>query len=213
MNQLLLATVLLSATADIEDGSLLVLENSNKPVIAYTKSTITHVAVILLRDDMPWVYEATPAKVRRVRLASYYDEIAELDARRKDKTRVWLLQPKRPYAAADLKSMKTYMESQLDRRYSVKGYVRGKQSDGIHCAEFASSALAKTSRFEFDEQHHAISPAELYRHVKHQHGSAKRIAMPEPKIEESWCSGAWRQCFSFREWCVWASYETWMFCR
>lgn len=213
MSQLLLLAVLVPAAVDIPDGSLLVLKDSNKPVTRWTGSDITHVAVIVEHDNRKWVYEATPAKVRRVSLLNYCAEIAELNTRRKKQTRVLMLKPKQPYTTNQLEVMRKYMTTQIGRRYSIKGYVRDRQVDGIHCAHFASSALSSTGRFEFPEEHFAISPAEFFDHVKSQHKPPVAITIKPRVAEESWCSRSCRQWGAFLSWCNWACYETWTFCR
>lgn len=213
MNQLLLLTMLVPGAVDVQDGSLLVLKNSNKPVVRWTGSDITHIAIVVSKGGQPWVYEATPAKVRQLPLPSYWKELAELNTRREPKTSVLLLRPKAPYPTEQIQIMKRYMESQLGRRYSIKGYVRDKQSDGIHCAEFASSALARTGRFEFEEAHHSISPAEFYSQVKQQHKTPVRLTFKPTASKDTWCSQSWKRWTDFSSWCGWAWYESWTFCR
>ena len=51
------------------------------------------------------------------------------------------MQPKKPLNEQHAADLKSYLDRQLDRRYSVRGIVRGKTGDGIHCAELASQAL------------------------------------------------------------------------
>ena len=213
MNQLLLLTMLMPAAVDVQDGSLLVLKNSNKPVVRWTGSDITHIALVVRKGGQPWVYEATPAKVRQMPLPEYWRELAALNTRREPKTTVLLLRPKRSYASEQVQSMKRYMDSQLGRRYSIKGYVRDKQSDGIHCAEFASSALATTGRFEFEDAHYSINPAEFYAQVKDLHEPPVRLTFKPAKSNDSWCSRSWKEWIGFSSWCGWAWYESWTFCR
>ncbi|MBP87142.1 MAG: hypothetical protein CMJ64_10560 [Planctomycetaceae bacterium] len=213
MNQLLLLTMLLPSAVDVPDGSLLVLKNSNKPVASWTGAEVTHVAVVVHKGGQPWVYEATPAKVRQLPLPSYWKELAELNARRDPETSVLLLRPKTSYSADEVQRLKQSMNAQLGRRYSIKGYVRGKPSGGIHCAEFVSSALASTGRFEFDEPHYAISPAEFYTQVRQKHEPAVRLTFKPKASNDSWCSKTWKRWAGFSSWCSWACYESWTFCR
>lgn len=213
MYQLLLLATLLPGAVEVPDGALLVLKNSNKPVASWTGSDITHIAVVVHKGGQPWVYEATPAKVRQVPLPSYWRELAELNARREPKTTVLMLRPSESYSQDQIHLMKQYMDSQLDRRYSIRGYVRDKQSDGIHCAEFASSALARTGRFEFADAHYAISPAEFYSQVKDQHEPPVRLSFKTAASSDSWCTRSWKSWSDFSSWCGWACYESWTFCR
>jgi len=213
MNQLLLLTMLVPGAIEVQDGSLLVLKNSNKPVMSWTGSDITHIAIVVRKGGQPWVYEATPAKVRRLPLPTYWQELAELNTRRDPKTSVLLLRPKTSYETAQIATMKRYMDSQLGRRYSIKGYVRNKQSDGIHCAEFASSALARTGRFKFEDAHYSISPAEFYAQVKQRHQPPARLTFKRTVADDSWCSRSWKEWLGVSSWCSWACYESWTFCR
>lgn len=213
INQLVILTCLLSGAADVEDGTLLILKHSNKPVARWTGSEITHIAIVVHRENEAWVYEATPARVRHVSLTSYYREIAELNTQRKQPTTIQLLKPKQPYSTDQIAAMNKYMRSQVGRRYSIRGYVRDKQSDGIHCAEFASGALAATRRFDFDDDHFAISPGAFYEQVWPKHKSPLAITIQPGASQESWCQRSCRQWTDFKSWCGWACVETWMFCR
>ncbi len=136
MSQLLLSVVSLLGVSGYTDGSLVVLLNSNKPVSSFTGSAVTHVALIGRVADSPWVYEATPAKVRRLPWAEYVEEVSSLNSRREEPMRVWVLEPKQQYSFEEVAALHRYFHTQLGRRYSVKGYLRGKAGDGIHCAEF-----------------------------------------------------------------------------
>src|SRR5690606_18782057 len=133
----------------VEDGSLLFLENSNRFVELFTGDGVTHVAVVLHDGGTPYVYEATPGEVRRVPLKAYYAELGRINQGRDNdrKIRAWLAQPAEPLSAREVAAMRGYLNSQIGRRYSVKGYVRG-SSDGIHCAEYAAQALVKASQLE-----------------------------------------------------------------
>ena len=71
MNAIFLAAALVCANAELPDGSLIFLERSNRIVELYTSGKITHVGVVLNDEGEAWVYEATPGKVRRVRVAQY----------------------------------------------------------------------------------------------------------------------------------------------
>ena len=53
------------------------LQKNNEVVELYTGSDKTHVGIIFSDAKNRWVYEATPAEVRRVALAHYLGESAE----------------------------------------------------------------------------------------------------------------------------------------
>ena len=131
MQTLALLMLSLSATPQLQNGSLLVLEHSNKPVAHVTGSSITHLAILFHEGDRPWVYEATPAKARRLTLVEYRRELGELNRGRNRPTRITVLEPRYPYSEMQIERMWAHAASQIGRRYSVKGYLRGKNSDGI----------------------------------------------------------------------------------
>jgi len=211
MHALVLLTLSLSATTDIQDGSLLVFEHSNKPVAQVTGSSITHVAILFHHGDTQWVYEATPAKTRRLKLTDYQNELGELDRHRGRPTRVSVLEPSYPYSELQIEQMRAHAASRIGRRYSVKGYVRGKESDGIHCAQLAAATLAASGRFRFDKAY-AISPGELVANVRPLHKSPVPLAIATVQTDESWCERSWTAWFNYGAWCRWACYETWTFC-
>src|SRR5687767_6162226 len=130
MQVLILLILSLPATLQIQDGSLLVLKHSNKPVAQITGSSITHVALVFNHGETPWVYEATPAQVRRLTLTEYQLELGKLNRIRSQPTSVSVLEPSYPYSETQVERMRSFAASQIGRRYSVKGYVRGKDSDG-----------------------------------------------------------------------------------
>lgn len=211
MYTLVLLTLSLAATPQLDDGSLLVMENSNKPVAQVTGSNITHVAMVFRHGDSEWVYEATPAQARRLTLAEYRIELGELNRDRRPPTRVSVLEPKVPYSKLQIERMQSHAASQLGRRYSIKGYVRDKEVDGIHCAQLAASTLAASGRFEID-QAYAITPAELVASVSSLHKTPVPLVVETFKSSESWCERSWTAWFNRADWCRWACYETWTFC-
>ena len=211
MSPTLLAAVVVSAIAAIPDGSLLVLRNSNKPVAVATDSQITHVAIVFNHGGTEWVYEATPAKVRQLRLAEYRRELGELNRDRNQPVRVSVLEPKSPYSEAQVARMRTHVASQIGRRYSVKSYVRGKEFDGIHCAHLAAATLAASGRFQFAEPY-AISPSELIAKIGPLHKPPVSLAVETRETDANWCERSWATWFNYGAWCRWACYESWSFC-
>src|SRR5437773_7734818 len=83
----------------LPDGTLLFLENCSSVVERSTHGEIAHVAIVFGDEDRLWVYEATPAKVRRVKLEDYLADLARSNQRRKgnDEIRVLALRPQSEY--------------------------------------------------------------------------------------------------------------------
>ncbi|MBC8350965.1 MAG: hypothetical protein H8E66_03205 [Planctomycetes bacterium] len=211
MNTLMLLTLSLSATTQLPDGTLLVMENSSKAVARVTGSRVTHVAMIFNHDDTAWVYEATPAKVRRLTLTDYRDELGALNRSRTHSTVVSILEPKYPYSEMQIGRMQTHAASQIGRRYSIKGYVRGNEFDGIHCAHLAAETLEKSGRCQFDREY-AITPGELVTSITPLYKRAASLAVEPSGSSRSWCDRSWTTWFNYGTWCRWACYESWTFC-
>lgn len=197
----------------LPSGTLLFLENCSSVVEHATQGQIGHVAILMADSGAAWVYEATPAQVRRVTQAEYYAELARLNARRGPANRigVWAKQPAPGFTSSEIMAMRTYLDQQLGKPYSVKDYVRDKPTDGMHCAELASTALNTSSRFSFADCHR-LHPSALYAAVDRGYGPAQALAIPVPAIQESWCVRAQRQTASWWNWCGWSCRETWRFC-
>lgn len=211
MQTFALTALILCGTSQWDDGSLVVLHNSNKMVAGWTNSEVTHVALMFNIEGRSWVYEATPGKVRRVPMSNYREELRELNASRRQPTRMSVLEPKRPYSQNEVADMKTYMNKQIGRRYSIKGIVRGKPSDGIHCAEFVATTLVRSGRFRATNVH-ALRPATIVQQAAPLHASPANVSITSRKSRESWCSRSWKQWDSVQAWCSWACYEALVFC-
>lgn len=211
MQAIVISALILCGTAEWNDGSLIVLHNSNKLVANWTDSEVTHVALLMNIEGQPWVYEATPGKVRRVPLPRYREELRELNASRRQPTRMSVLQPKRPYSEQRIVDMRAYLDDQIGRRYSIKGIVRGKPGDGIHCAEFVATALVRSGRFRATNVH-GLRPETIVQNVAPLHASPVNVSIRARKSQESWCSRSWKQWDSVQTWCSWACYEALLFC-
>jgi hypothetical protein len=92
----------------------------------------------------------------------------------------------------------------------VKGYVRGKPSDGVHCAELAATTLNQSGRYVFQECH-KIDPQALYAAVLATHVSAP-LAIPSLATQDSWWVRAKRRSLAWCTWCGWSCREAWAFC-
>jgi hypothetical protein len=212
MHLLVAFAATLCGAIEVQSGSLIFLENSDKIVDAYTRSRIDHVAIVLRLEDQPWVYEATPPRVRRISLARYYNELAAAQAAGERKVRVWLVAPADPFSVAEIQLMRRYLDRQLGRRYSVRGYVRDKEGDGIHCAELAANSLSQCGRIKLDQCYNE-SPASLLANVGTIYLAKHEVQVPTIEPRGSWCQ-RWRACWSsFASWCGWSCREAWTFCR
>jgi hypothetical protein len=202
-----------STDLGLPSGTLLFLENCSSVVERATKGKIGHVAVVMRDGPSSWVYEATPAKVRRVTEQEYYAELGRINAPRdkEDAIRIWAKRPAPEYSEKQLAAMRDILEGHIGRPYSVKDYVRHKPSDGIHCAELASTALNASGRFKFEECHR-IHPSALYVAVDSGYGAAREVALAGPVVQESWWVREQRRTSGWWKWCAWGCGEAWRFC-
>jgi hypothetical protein len=94
-------------STELPDGTLLFLENCNSIVEYTTHGEMAHVALVFRDGGDAWVYEATPAKVRRVLVEDYFAELARLNRGRDgdEQIRVLALRPKTPYTAEETANM------------------------------------------------------------------------------------------------------------
>lgn len=195
------------------DGTLLFLENCSSLVERATHGQIGHAALVFRDGSGCWVYEATPAKVRRVTFADYLGELARINQRRDkdEQIRVCLLRPKTAYTAEETAKMRGYLDEQLGRRYSVRDYVKGSPSEGIHCAELTSTTLNQSGRYAF-ENCHKIHPQALYAALLPTHAAPEQLTVAAPEVRESWCVRAQRRTASWWRWCGWSAREAWAWC-
>jgi len=211
MQTLTIAALLLCGANEWESGSLVVFEDSNKVVAVWTDSDVTHLAMLMTVGGEPCIYEATPARVRCVPLARYCHELTLANGRRRDPVRMWILEPKEPYQHDQLAQMHAYLNRQLGRRYSVKGYVRKRPAEGIHCAELASTALARGGCSDFSGPQ-TMSPGVVFERAKPLHRPPVEVDISARRGDASWCANSWERWFAFQSWCGWACYESFTFC-
>ena len=213
MNTLLLLAGLACSASPLEDGTLLFLENASSVVKVATGGKIGHVAIVMTDDGHSWIYEATPARVRRTTPAAYKEELVRINARRDDdqKIRMLALRPQTPYSDAEKTAMRAFLNDQLGRRYSLLNYVENKDGDGIHCAELASGALNATGRYHF-EQPRSIHPTRFFELVQPKHRAAESVALPDAAPQETWCQRADRRWGEIWRWSCWGCSEAWAFC-
>lgn len=197
----------------LASGTLLFLENCNSVVEITTRGKIGHVALALVEGKETLIYEATPAQVRKVDSPDYYAELARINERRDDddRIRVWAVPPKKPYSSAEVARLRTYLDDQVGRRYSVRNFVRNRPGDGIHCAELASNALNQTGRTTFDDCH-AIHPQALYSAMLPLSATPQEIAVAPPAVQETWCVRSQRRWSEWFTWCGWSCGEAWAWC-
>lgn len=194
----------------IPDGSLLFVENSQNLVESYTNSSYSHVAIVLGGE----VYEAEPPKVRTYTIKQWFTNVARYNEGLGSPAIVSIFTPKQPLSEEEVARMKEYLEAQVGRRYSIRGYLRKIEGDGIHCSEMCAAALEATERIDFREPNQQMSPGELHSGTsKHyeQHGD-KLYATVKKEYRRSTCE-RWQDWWLHKgSMCRWSCWETWTFC-
>lgn len=173
----------------VTTGSLICTHGDCLAVRAFTTSSVTHVASVVVQDDGPWVYESTNGPgVRKLTLAHYLESQAP--------NRVYVYQPRRPLTSRQAESFRGYLESQLGRPYSVRHHLTGTRCQGMHCAEYATEALLRTELISV-ENPVKVSPASLVQGVLQNDiyvaALDRELVRPEPAAnpDESCCEWMW----------------------
>ncbi len=138
-----------------KNGSVIFFDSGpfTRIVVKTTDSTLTHTAIVLYEDDQPWVYESAIPRVVRIPWDQYLSQ---------NSGKKWfVMEPCVPYSVAESNAMKEFADSQLDRRYMVRGWWMEREVRGIFCSEYVGDILEKSGRIISD--HYRESPGSLYK--------------------------------------------------
>ncbi|MCA9109853.1 MAG: hypothetical protein KDA52_07910 [Planctomycetaceae bacterium] len=137
----------------LQTGSLLFSEGDCLAIRVYTASSYTHVAIVVIEQGQPFVYDSmNGAGVRKQSLTSY------LIGQCPDELHVY--HPARPFTEEQGRGLARYLDSQLGRSYSVHHHLTGQRADGVHCAEYVTEALMSIELLHADRPW-KVSPASL----------------------------------------------------
>jgi len=208
---LLFAAPVHAFSDNLHSGDMLFVQNSHNLVECYTKSSFSHVAVVVKYGDKTWVYEAEPPVVKRYTIEEWLTAMGDYNTSHpQSPALVTVVTPNRPYSDAEVSKMKEFLETQVGRRYSVRGYLRNVQTNGTHCSEMCAAAIEATGRRDFSAPNRTISPGDLHgllRVCHHQLGKQYHVVLRDSE-KKSWCerSAAW---WARRpSWCAWSCWET-----
>lgn len=152
------AVVSLQQTADdlslqLQTGSLLFNEGDCLAIRVYTASPYTHVAIVVMEEGQPIVYDSmNGAGVRKQTLSNY------LITQCPDQLHVY--HPQRRLTEEQGRGLAKYLDSQLGREYAVHHHLTGQRAKGMHCAEYVTDALMSIGLLHA-EQPSKVSPASL----------------------------------------------------
>ncbi len=151
-------TIVLQQTAEelaprLQTGSLLFNEGDCLAIRVYTASPYTHVAIVVIDDGQPFVYDSMNGSgVRKQTLAEY------LVTQCPDELHVY--HPSQTLTAEQGRGLVSYLDRQLGRSYAVHHHVTGRRVAGVHCAEYVTDALMSIGLLHA-EQPSRVSPASL----------------------------------------------------
>lgn len=212
---LLLLSPVMAYGSGFEDGTLIFLENSSNIVECYTDSSYSHVAIVMSDDNgKQWLYNAEPPKIRKYDPLEYFEVIGRMNEGTKSKVVTSIVRPRRPYSKEEKKRMRSYLEDQIGRRYSIRGYLRNIPGDGIHCSEMCAGAVESSGRRSFTRSNYRISPGYLRDLVSvgHYQQGKKLLVETKKQDQQSLCS-RWSAWWKERgTLCGWSCWETLRFC-
>lgn len=184
MKFLAILLLLTSTTYALESGDLLFVQNSHNLVENYTKSTYSHVAIVIKDNQQIWVYEASPPVIKKYTLDDWLDQIGQYNLNHKQSPAVLkIVSPNWSYSDNDIFEMKCFLEKHLGRRYSIRGYVRGVKTNGIHCSEMCAGALESTGKIDFLVENMCISPGDLDNMLSTSHHLIGRYLLTSKKYD------------------------------
>ncbi len=137
----------------LQTGSLLFNEGDCLAIRVYTASPYTHVAIVLIEDGQPFVYDSMNGSgVRKQSLAVY------LISQSPDELHVY--HPSQALTEEQGRGLAKYLDGQLGKGYAVHHHVTGRRADGIHCSEYVTDALMSIGLLHA-ERPSKVSPASL----------------------------------------------------
>ena len=193
----------------IEDGTLLFVENGQNLVESYTHSTYSHVAIVI--DDQ--VYQAEPPQVKKEPLLEWFTNVGKYNEGKGSPALVVVMKPETPYSKEEVAKMRDFLEQQVGRRYSIRGYLRKVPGDGIHCAEMCSGALEASGRFSFPNHNYTYSPGELYKIIPEYRQFGKKLYVRIKDEHRRPVASRWKDWWQHKgTMCGWSCLETMTFC-
>jgi hypothetical protein len=194
---------------DVEDGSLLFVENGHNLVECYTNSNFSHVAIVI--DGL--VYEAEMPEIKTYSIQGWLTKIGRANEGSASPEIVSLVAPDTPYTAEELDRMRTYLQQQVGRRYSIRGYLRGVEGDGIHCSEMCAAAIEVAGRHNFSTANCEISPGDLHDWLPNHHQVGNKMYVYIKKPHRRSVATRWGDWWGDQgRACRWSCFETWTFC-
>jgi len=173
----------------LQTGSLILSKGDCLAVKVFTASPYTHVAVVVIEDGTPLVYDSMNGTgVRRLPLKQYLAT--------QTPGIIHVFHPRRRLTREQKEQLRAHLESRLGTPYAIRHHLTGERSDGLHCAEYATDALMAARLIHANEPP-KVSPASLVEgittHRIYDDGRTIELAAepaPTPK-GSNWCHQLW----------------------
>ncbi|QDT89671.1 YiiX/YebB-like N1pC/P60 family cysteine hydrolase [Gimesia algae] len=124
-----------SLTSRVQTGTLLFSKGDCLAVRIYTQSAYTHVAMIVMRNGEPLVYDSMNGVGARCLTLKNY-----LNTQRP--ATIHVFQPNAAFNPTMTARYERYLDQKLGTPYSIRHHLTGARARGIHCAEYAIDALS-----------------------------------------------------------------------
>ena len=131
------------------NGALIFTESGSCLVSTYTKSTYSHVAIILYERGIPIVFEAKPGGTIKSTYASYLRTAVTTNWNQGKRVAFWLMNPKHPYSKNEINAMLDKANNELGTPYSVIPTLLGNEQHTLQCSQYVSLILQTSPRFWF----------------------------------------------------------------
>lgn len=142
-----------SLSTRVQTGTLLFSKGDCLAVRIYTKSAYTHVAMVVMRNGEPVVYDSMNGTGARCLTLKNY-----LNTQRP--ATIHLFQPQTPFNTSMAANYERYLDQKLGTPYSIRHHLTGNRATGIHCAEYAIDALSACNLMKANAPA-KVSPASL----------------------------------------------------
>ncbi|MCA9021659.1 MAG: hypothetical protein KDA74_16030, partial [Planctomycetaceae bacterium] len=124
-----------SLSSRVQTGTLLFSKGDCLAVRIYTQSAYTHVAMIVMRNGEPLVYDSMNGVGARCLTLKNY-----LNTQRP--ATIHVFQPNTAFNPTMTEQYERYLDQKLGTPYSIRHHLTGARARGIHCAEYAIDALS-----------------------------------------------------------------------
>lgn len=195
-----------SLSSRVQTGTLLFSKGDCLAVRIFTQSAYTHVAMIVMRNGEPLVYDSMNGTgVRCLTLKRY------LNTQRP--ATIHVFQPKSAFNQRMTAQYERFLDQKLGTPYSIKHHLTGNRARGVHCAEYAIDALAACDLMKANAPA-KVSPASLVTGIIQSERYVPSITFDlerPPLVAEKprgWCSQLWADtknctsacCIKLRGW-------------